>query len=311
MNLNWRKIAIVAAEPMRWLIVIGMAYTLATTALFMLSSGESAPAASGPSPAADAEAAVGPNPDLNAILNANLFGKAGEKPAVEEVPEEPTVETRLPLVLHGVFVAKNPTNSTAIVAQKGRAGEIYGIGERMPGNATLEAVHRSHIVLKRAGTRETLRFPGDGKGMVVPSKRRGTDADRNGFDSPLPELAEREIAAIAPPPDASGAGQAARQVLRQFQERAQKDPQAVLDELGLEAVADGDAAGYRLSRMADSSYLRQTGLQSGDLILSVNGQPVGDIDPNRLNLDNLLAQGQARIEVQRGERRFFVTASLN
>lgn len=308
MDLNWRKIAIVAAEPVRWLIVIGMAYSLATTALFVLSPGEDAPAASaGPSPVADAEAAVGPNPDLNAILNANLFGEAGEKAVVEEVPTEPTVETRLPLVLHGVFVAKDPADSTAIVAQKGSAGEIYGIGERMPGNATLEAVHRSHIVLKRAGTRETLRFPGDGKGMVVPSKRRETDADQNGFDGPLPELAEREIAAALAP----GAGQSARQVLRQFQERAQQDAKAVLDELGLEAVADGDAAGYRLSRMADSSHLRQTGLQSGDLILSVNGQPVGDIDPNRLNLDNLLAQGQARIEVQRGERRFFVTASLN
>ena len=306
MHLNWRKIAIAAAEPARWLIVVGMAYTLATTALFMLSSQEGAPAASGPSAAADAEAVAGPDPDLNAILNANLFGKAGEK-IVEEVPEEPTVETRLPLMLQGVFVAKNPANSTAIVAEKGRSSEVYGIGERMPGNATLEAVHRSHIVLKRAGTRETLRFPGNGKDLVVPSKRRETDAVRDDFDGLLSELAEPEIAAAL----ASRAGQAPREILRQFQERAQQNPQAVLDELGLEAVADGDAAGYRLSRMADSSYLRQTGLQSGDLILSVNGQPLGDIDPNQLNLDNLLAQGQARIEVQRGDRRFFVTASLN
>jgi len=51
-------------------------------------------------------------------------------------------------------------------------------------------------------------------------------------------------------------------------------------------------------------------LQPGDVILSVNGRPVGDLSQDRLEVDNVLAQGSARIEVQRGTRRFFVTASL-
>ena len=302
MNLNWRKIAAAAVEPVRGLLVIGMAYTLATTALFLLSPQQSAPAQSEPTPKSNAEAA-GPGPDLQAILNAHLFGKAGNKAkAVEEVREETTVETRLPLVLHGVFVAKNPANSTAIVAQRGRSSEVYGVGERMPGNATLEAVHRSHIVLKRAGVRETLRFPGNGKGLILPSPSRtaeteGDDASGSGF----PEIADRTAQAV----------QAPRELMRKYQERARRDPQAVLDELGLVAVAQGSAAGYRLSRAAESPHLRQTGLQSGDLILSVNGEPVGNIDLDRLNLDDQLAQGSARLEVQRGDRRFFITASLN
>ena len=69
-------------------------------------------------------------------------------------------------------------------------------------------------------------------------------------------------------------------------------------------------ANNRLDRLAQSPYLRQTGLQPGDVILSINGQPVGDVERDRLELDNVLAQGSARIEVQRGDRRFFITASL-
>ena len=69
-------------------------------------------------------------------------------------------------------------------------------------------------------------------------------------------------------------------------------------------------ANNRLDHLAQSPYLRQTGLQPGDVILSINGQPVGDVERDRLELDNVLAQGSARIEVQRGDRRFFITASL-
>ena len=52
------------------------------------------------------------------------------------------------------------------------------------------------------------------------------------------------------------------------------------------------------------------GLQPGDFILSVNGHAVGDIQADQLELENIMAQGSARIEIQRGSRRFFITASL-
>ena len=51
-------------------------------------------------------------------------------------------------------------------------------------------------------------------------------------------------------------------------------------------------------------------LQPGDVILSVNGQAVGDIQRDRQQIEGLLQQGTARLEVQRGTRRFFVSASL-
>ena len=60
----------------------------------------------------------------------------------------------------------------------------------------------------------------------------------------------------------------------------------------------------------NSTYLRQTGLQQGDIILSVNGKPTNQVGKNKQMIQTLLAEGSARIEIQRGSRRFFITASI-
>ena len=60
----------------------------------------------------------------------------------------------------------------------------------------------------------------------------------------------------------------------------------------------------------NSTYLRQTGLQQGDIILSVNGKPTNQVGKSKQMIQTLLAEGSARIEIQRGSRRFFITASI-
>ena len=103
------------------------------------------------------------------------------------------------------------------------------------------------------------------------------------------------------------ADQAVADTLDDYRQRLEQDADGTLNDLGIEAVESG---GYRVADVAQSPYLRNTGLQPGDIVLSVNGRQVGDIEQDRLELDNILAQGSARIEVQRGDRRFFITASL-
>ena len=85
---------------------------------------------------------------------------------------------------------------------------------------------------------------------------------------------------------------------------------SALDELGVEAVSDSGSDGYRLGALANSPLLRNSGLLPGDLLLSVNGQPVGDPSVDQLQFSSLLEGGPARMEIQRGKRRFFVTISL-
>ena len=308
-------------EPLRWLVIAGIAYTLATSTLFFVGGPGSTSA--GPSPASqsrtpDRSSAV----SINAILSRNLFGSADATGPLPEVSET-SVATRLPLELKGVFVAEPEQASAAIVAQKGRTGDLYVVGDLLPGNAELIEVWPDHIVLRRAGARETLNFPEFASTGVISSNRQtqlpGASEDMIDEapidpapwppeDGPVPEFEEPEQAGVGSTDGNSGP----RDLVNQYREILADDPEGALADLGIAAVSPGSAEGYRLDTLsAESPYLRQTGLQPGDVILSVNGQPVGDVQRDQQQIDNVLSQGSARLEVQRGSRRFFVTASLN
>ena len=304
-------------EPLRWLIIAGIAYTLATGTLFFLAGPD--PVSTGPAPAAERRI-----PDrsstvsINAILSRNLFGAAGDTDTAPIVSET-AVATRLPLELRGVFVADGTQESAAIVAQKGKTGELYVVGAMLPGNAELIEVWPDHIVLRRAGAREILNFPEfAGTGVVssgLPNQvpAAGEDMIDEAPIDAAPWPAQDEPPAEYQEPDQPSAASATpRDMVNQYREILADDPEGALADLGIAPVSPGSAEGYRLDSLsADSPYLRQTGLQPGDVILSVNGQAVGDIQRDQQQIDNVLSQGSARLEVQRGSRRFFVTASLN
>lgn len=307
------------ALPARWLVVAGIAYTLATAVLYFLSPPATAPVTPG---ATRTAAEPAPAVDVNAILSANLFGTADDTGTVAEPTAAPAVATQLPLELLGVFVADDPDNSAAIIAQRGRPGMLYSVGETLPGNATLVEVNPNHVVLRRAGMRETLHFPTTSESLAA---RAAPTTDFGGDDaamlpseddpyggSPEAFADEYDDGTAGGPPDESmeGIPEDMQQMVEDYQHRIEEDPNQAMEELGVEPVSEGAAEGYRVGDLAQSPYLSQTGLQPGDIILSVNGRPVGDLQQDRMELANVLAQGSARLEVQRGDRRFYVTASL-
>ena len=287
--LTWQAfgdIANKAAAPLQWAIVLGIAYTLASLVTFFVQAplADSPNPAGQPAPKASNARQSSATADLEAILQANLFGKAPTE--AEQAASKPTVETRLPLNLLGVFVAEEAEVSAAIIAEKGKAGRLYEVGAKVPGNATLSAVQADHVVLLRAGSRETLKFP------------------------KMKAFERRQV--VAPPPTKASAPtlSGAQDFVAAYRERLAERPEQVeqlLDELKVEATTGG----YRVGDLSTLPYLSRTGLVAGDLILSINGLAVGDLNADRLALQDLLAAGDMRIEVQRGERRFFLTASLN
>lgn len=303
------------ALPARWLLVAAIAYTLATTALYFVSPPAVSPAVTSPSrtAVADARAAV----DVNAILASDLFGRA-DAATVATVESAPTVATQLPLELLGVFVADASERSAAIVAQRGRPGLLYTVGDTVPGNATLVEVQSDHVVLRRAGVRESLNFPAPGTSLAARAAAASSFMEPiETYDEPYVDDADPSMTETLPEETIDrgdmpepGASASAREVVESYRERLSDDPAETLQELGFAPVAEGAAQGYRVGNLAQSPYLSQTGLQPGDVILSVNGRPVGDLSQDRLELDNVLAEGSARLEVQRGTRRFFVTATL-
>ena len=292
-------LTIKAIEPIRWLIILGLAYTLANTAAVFFTTPQATPLVTAQT---TESRQARPTANVNWILTKHLFGEAGAQPENRN-DGKPPVHTRLPLELKAVWLANESDASKAIVAQKGKPAQRYGIGDTLPGNATLVEVLADRITFRRAGMLETLiftqwklQFTATQNTVPAPPRAESRQQRREQDEGAYEEESSHRAASAA---------EIAVELLR---ERLSIDGEEALADYGLE-VAEG--GGYRLANISDSPYLRQTGLLAGDVILTVNGKSVGDVQQDQLQIENILAQGTARIEIKRGERRFFITASLS
>lgn len=220
----------------------------------------------------------------------HLFGEAKDEPiaVVEQAVSAP--ETRLRLSLLGVTRATQQAASSAIISPRGGVGEFYRIGDVVQGRTRLAAVYEDRVILDTNGQLETLTF------------EEVTDAG----------VTARAVPAPAPRVASSGLRERFQQVtnagdfLDMASDAASADPAAALRELGL--VSNGSGQGYRV---AANSMLQALQLQAGDVILSINGQGLGDPSSDQMLFEQVRSAGSARIEVQRGNSRFVVNHSLN
>ena len=272
------------------LCVLGIAYAAANSAHFFWAG----PPANAPVPvAAQAPANEQPAIAIGQVRALHLFGRPRAKPA--PTPTENLQETKLSLTLVGVFVGQG-TPSMALIARQGRPAESYAVGDRLPGNAKLAAVHADRVVIERDGVRELIRF----------------DDQRRHF-RPVANAAAQQRTAMQP---AGGRALAtrpnrAKDALSRHWEAIERDPAKLLRDLGVGTEAGaGVGKGYTLGALAEQPELSHTGLRSGDRLLSVNGHPLGNPEEDRLRLHEVVAQGSLRLEIQRGERRMFLTVAL-
>lgn len=252
------------------------------------------------------------------IADFNLFGVIEQKAISPDVLNAP--ETKLNLQLNGVFTAEIEADSTAIVAESNKPGELYHIGDRMPGNAILSAVHDDHILFKRGTRYEKLKFS---EGALQSSGIEASSIDRprtspQRRDRRSNERLKQSRARQAQEQrqrrktSASNAQQqqSISDIVNSYRDRINSDPDSVLRELGVESVTAGESGGYRVGNQISQKQLLQAGLQAGDIILSVNGRPVGDVMQDRSMIDQAMAAGRVRVEIQRGNRRFFITVPI-
>ena len=281
-------------------IVVAIGATVARSVWFFAVGPEARAIAALPDPAAATPQTAF---DVDEIAKANLFGDPSiAARRTEQTDLDDTPDTRLNLELAAVYEAEDPEQSLAVIGAGGRGQEAYRIGDAIPGNARLVAIHSGQVVISRDGIRERLRFDEDSANVQTAFEA----ADGVPPDMPrMPAVAPLPPRSSAPPPRAD-----ARQVVHDYRDRLAEDPRAALRDLGVSAVSETDAGGYRVGALADAPQLAHTGLQSGDVILSVNGRPVGNLHQDRMRLDEAMAAGSVRLEIQRGERRFYVSAAL-
>tara|TARA_R110002072_G_scaffold51389_1_gene137860 strand:+ start:48559 stop:49524 length:966 start_codon:yes stop_codon:yes gene_type:complete len=297
-------------------LVILMAISLANGVLFFIEHLNQSEVTVGGHPAQQTQAK---NIDTTQIRD--LFGKYQETDAPQTVDAP---QTTLNLELQGIFTAETAADSTAIVAQRGQSGELYRIGDRLPGNATLEAVFEDHILIKRGarteklpfldsaisqGFRQTSNAPLGNNVVLQPSvaiDASGTtrlEQVRERIARRSQEIAQQRGSESQPTTDL-------RSAIGDFQRRLDESPEELMDELGVEPVQTDEGSGYRIGGEISQTMLKQAGLQQGDIVLSVNGQSATSVANDRNLMQQVMESERARVEVQRGERRFYVTVPI-
>lgn len=176
------------------------------------------------------------------------------------------------LSLLGLRRAPDPGDSTAILAEGGQQ-RAFGIGDAVRPGLRLHAVEAGHVMLEGPAGLTRLALPG--AAAMAPS-------------APLP--------APVKPPAPSG---------------ARVDPKQLLAEAGLRPrLRGGRLDGFTVIARGDGRTLRSAGLQSGDVLLAVNGQA---LTPERLTeLGDMLEAGsqpgaRTTLTLERGDTRHTIT----
>lgn len=223
----------------------------------------------------------------------HLFGEVGQE-AVVAVQEVDAPDTRLRLELLGVMQASIAEESSAIIAQKGSSGDFYRIGDIVQGRTKLAGVYLDKVILDTAGKLETLKFEEFSNRGVGVSAQADEPDPRDVRDEKVSTLRDR-FSRIRRPSEFMGIASDA----------AMQSPEVVIEGLGLEPVGVGE--GYTVS---NGSVLLKAGMKLGDVLLSINGQTLGDASSDQALLEQVMEEGRAQIEVQRGNSRFMINQSF-
>jgi len=235
------------------------------------------------------------------IAEWDLFGvvTATKKVANKKV-ELTAPDTRLQLVLKGVYVAPNAEKSSAIIAEK-RNVKRYRIGDKVPGGVSLHEVQNKFVILKRGVKYETLRFtesslkaPITAKPRTVNKALRRSGSDRRGI---VNDIRSGKITSV-------------KDILNDYGANPAEQFAAVLMEAGMEPTNDDGESGLKVGRNAPKDILKSIGLRSGDIVRSVNDFPVNELQGDDALLREILTSERAKIVIQRGSRRFTVNYPL-
>jgi len=197
------------------------------------------------------------------VADLHLFGVAAPEKVLVAAPIE-APETRLQLVLNGVFSSDDPAISMAIIAEKGKKDITYFKGDAVPGNARLHEIYPDRVILSRAGKFETL-------SLKRPEARIERIADDSALSGTQPAGPATE--SIKTPENI--------EQLHQIRQQLSANPQELFDKLRLtpvEAPGSGGLLGYQLE-YADGVLLKKLGLQAQDIVTSINGIPVTNTEP--------------------------------
>jgi len=217
--------------------------------------------------------------ELRQLLSANLFGQA-DMAAGQNLSPSSIPPTSLNLVLTGVMVGG--TNNFAFISINGSNETAFGLGDEILAGATLHAVYPDRVLLRRGGALESLVLKDSlalPEGAIITSPQYRNDAPLSGI---------------------RGSGTSftvERGTLTQQMQKPEFLSQALM--------VPNASGGFLVREIQPGSIYEKLGMRTGDVIRSVNGQPINNMDEVMKlyqQLGGINQVGSLAIEVTRGGR---------
>lgn len=208
------------------------------------------------------------------LNNAHLFGHANAPVIKKSTQDAP--ETTLNLILRGILAAKPMSLASVIIATSKRGKElIYGVGDTVPGNATIEEIYATHIILMRNGRLETLKLPEKSVG--------GTDTKKAANSGSL------------------NMNQSPDRLLGDIRRNIMKNPTSFGQyAIPVPVSKNGKLQGYRLRPQKKGRELfKQFGIKRNDIVTQVNGVPLNDPVQSMAALQKISTANSINITVMR------------
>ena len=221
---------------------------------------------------------------FNNLTTANIFG-VSDKAVPQKQVKVP--ETKLNLALKGVLAANPMSRASAIIA-KGKSGaeDIFSVGDKMPGGILVKEIHPEYVVLERNGLLETLKLQkisGIG-GLNLSNNRRSPS---------------------------SGSARSPAAALKEIRGDILKNPTSFGDyALPVVVKENGKQVGYRLQPQKKGKLLAELGIQSNDVITTINGVKLDNPKNGIVALRKLSSAKQLIIVVKRNGAEIPLNISL-
>ena len=236
-----------------------------------------------PEPALSAPSAAHRRPAANvqAVVSAHLFGVAVADPTTQDPNNAPLSSANL--VLAGTIATQDPKRGIAIISDGGPS-KVYSVGDNVNG-ASLYSVYLDHVILDRAGTLETL---------LLPRQITGARA--------APRLSRR-----------SGPDARTVEAVDNVRRMVQQDP-GLLDQV-MRTVPSydntaGKLRGFRAYPGRNRAIFSKLGLQPGDLVTAINGQPLDDPQHSQEVFNTIQSSNTVAVTVERGGQKQEITLNI-
>lgn len=269
-----------APELLNLLLIVLIA--LSAARLFWLawpvSDNELLPSTTGPATATDRDGV-----DVDTIASAHLFGEQTARDGgdrQQEIIDAP--ETRLNLTLTGIISDSAAQRSRALIKAGNKDQAAFATGDTIDNGVTLHEIYANRVILDREGRYETLTL----ESVKQAREMAGVERTQRVSSELANDLGAVRQKILDNPSSAS-------RYIRLQPERQ-----------------NGNLVGYRVYPGAEKALFEKAGLEPGELVTAINGQPLDNPAASLQMLSGLASAGSASVTLERDGQQRTVTVNF-